>query len=209
MRSYPQFSFWIFIELVKIYISWIIINRGKNTFELVGTVLKTPPRSLVVGTASNGWLFMVSGGREGWFFRKYTVNSLLSFNFILLADDHWENMKKSGGCKKVLFATSCYIRRFFSRYFSLRVQSRSMWKKEAQWNLEILPFQSFYFFNIWSFLKSLFWMKQIQGRVKVKINEYVHAWSKFLFVSLPLIFNFFPQINHFYYFRSQHGLQDV
>ena len=40
MRGYPQFSFWISITLVKIYISRIIINRGKNTFELVGTVLK-------------------------------------------------------------------------------------------------------------------------------------------------------------------------
>ena len=33
-------------------------------------------------------------------------------------------------------------------------------------------------------------MKQIQGSVKVKINEYVHAWSDFLSFSLPLIFNF-------------------
>ena len=33
------FSFWISIALVKIYISCIIINQGKNTFELVGTVL--------------------------------------------------------------------------------------------------------------------------------------------------------------------------
>ena len=41
MRGYPQFSFWISIALVKIYISYIIINRGKNTFELVGTVLKS------------------------------------------------------------------------------------------------------------------------------------------------------------------------
>ena len=39
MRGYPQFSFWISITFVKIYISCIIINRGKNTFELVGTVL--------------------------------------------------------------------------------------------------------------------------------------------------------------------------
>ena len=45
-------------------------------------------------------------------------------------------------------------------------------------------FSSFCFFNIWSFLKSLFWMKQIQGSVRVKIKEYVHAWSKFPFVSL-------------------------
>ena len=39
MRGYPQFSFWISMKLVKIYISCIIINRGKNTFELVGTAL--------------------------------------------------------------------------------------------------------------------------------------------------------------------------
>ena len=53
-------------------------------------------------------------------------------------------------------------------------------------------------------------MKQIQGSVRVKINEYVHAWSEFLFVSLLVIFNnFFPQINYFYYFTSPHGLQDV
>ena len=52
-------------------------------------------------------------------------------------------------------------------------------------------------------------MKQIQGSVRVKINEYVHAWSEFLFVSLLAIFNFFPQINHFYYFTSLRGLQDV
>ena len=51
-------------------------------------------------------------------------------------------------------------------------------------------------------------MKQIQGGVRVKIKEYVHAWSEFLFVSLLVIFNFFPQINHFYYFRSLHALQD-
>ena len=51
-------------------------------------------------------------------------------------------------------------------------------------------------------------MKQIQVSVRVKMKEYVHAWSEFLFVSL-VIFNFFPQINHFYYFTSLHGLQDV
>ena len=48
-------------------------------------------------------------------------------------------------------------------------------------------------FNL--FLKSLFWMKQIQGSVSEKINEYVHAWCEFPFVSL-LFFIFFPQINH-------------
>ena len=40
MRGYPQFPFWISMTLVKIYISCIIIKWGKNTFELVGTVLK-------------------------------------------------------------------------------------------------------------------------------------------------------------------------
>ena len=55
-------------------------------------------------------------------------------------------------------------------------------------------------------MKSLFWMKQIQGSVRVKFNEYVHAWSEFLFVSLLVIFNFFAQIN---YFTSLDGLQDV
>ena len=87
--------------------------------------------------------------------------------------------------------------------------------------LIILPFHSIgrfsssYFFNIWSFLKSLFWMKQIQGSVGVKIKEYVHALSEFLFDSLLLllifllIFNLSPQINHFYYFMSLHDLQDV
>ena len=52
-------------------------------------------------------------------------------------------------------------------------------------------------------------MKQIQGSVRVKIKEYVHAWSEFLFVSLLVTFNFFPQINHFYYFTFLNGLQDV
>ena len=30
MRGYPKFSFWISITLVKIYISYIMINWGKN-----------------------------------------------------------------------------------------------------------------------------------------------------------------------------------
>ena len=37
-------------------------------------------------------------------------------------------------------------------------------------------------------------MKQIQGSVRVKIKEYVHAWFEFLFVSLLVILNFFPPI---------------
>ena len=36
----PNFLCWILITLAKIYISYIIINRGKNIFELIGTVLK-------------------------------------------------------------------------------------------------------------------------------------------------------------------------
>jgi len=40
MRGYPQFSFWISIGLVKIYISCIITHRGKKYLSLVGTVLK-------------------------------------------------------------------------------------------------------------------------------------------------------------------------
>ena len=40
MRGYPQFSFWISIEVVKIYISCIITHRGKKYLLLVGTVLK-------------------------------------------------------------------------------------------------------------------------------------------------------------------------
>ena len=40
MRGYPQFSFWISIKLVKICFSRIFSKPRKNTFELVGTVLK-------------------------------------------------------------------------------------------------------------------------------------------------------------------------
>ena len=42
MHGYPKFSFWISLTLVKIYLSCITINWGKNTFELVGPVLKFP-----------------------------------------------------------------------------------------------------------------------------------------------------------------------
>ena len=50
MRGYSQFSVWISITLVKIYIFSIIINQGKNTFELVGTVLNRPFSN------SHGWI---------------------------------------------------------------------------------------------------------------------------------------------------------
>ena len=52
MRGYPQFSFWILITLVKIYISCIIMNRGKNICELVGTVLKSLKPNLDIQTDS-------------------------------------------------------------------------------------------------------------------------------------------------------------
>ena len=52
-------------------------------------------------------------------------------------------------------------------------------------------------------------MKQIQASVRVKINEYVHEWSEFLYVALLVIFNFFPQINCFCYFTSLLDFQDV
>ena len=58
-------------------------------------------------------------------------------------------------------------------------------------------------------MKSLFWMKQVQASARVKIKEYVHAWSEFVFVSLLVIFIVFPQINYFYSFTSLHGLQDA
>ena len=40
----------------------------------------------------------------------------------------------------------------------------------------------------------LFWMKQIQGSVRVKSKEYVQAWSEFLFVSLLVISISFPKL---------------
>ena len=50
-------------------------------------------------------------------------------------------------------------------------------------------------------------MKQIQDSGRVKLKENVYGLS--FFVSLLVIFNFFPQINHFYYFTSVHDLQDL
>ena len=48
--------------------------------------------------------------------------------------------------------------------------------------------------KVCAFLKSLFWMKQIQGSKRVKINEYVHTWYEFLFASLLVILHsFLPQ----------------
>ena len=57
--------------------------------------------------------------------------------------------------------------------------------------------------HIWSFLKSLFWMKQIQGSVRIMNGPSLFS---FYFLSFSISF---PQINHFYYFTSLHGLQDV
>ena len=56
MRGYPQVSFWISIALVKKYISCVIINRCKNTFDLVGTVLNhVPSVSVVPAPWERGW----------------------------------------------------------------------------------------------------------------------------------------------------------
>ena len=41
------------------------------------------------------------------------------------------------------------------------------------------------------------------------MNTFVHGPNFFAFHLILLIFNFFPKINHFYYFTSLHGLQDV
>ena len=42
MRGYPPFSSLISVTLVKIYISCLIVNQGKNTFELVDTISIVP-----------------------------------------------------------------------------------------------------------------------------------------------------------------------
>ena len=41
MCGYPQFSFWISITLVEICFTRMFSQPRKNSFELVGTVLKT------------------------------------------------------------------------------------------------------------------------------------------------------------------------
>ena len=46
MRGYPQFPFWISITLVKICFSRIFGKPRKNSFELVGTVLKLLERCI-------------------------------------------------------------------------------------------------------------------------------------------------------------------
>ena len=76
MRGYAQLSFLISKTLVKIYISRIIINRGKNTIESVGTVLKicfsrifSKPRKStleLVGTVLNGYQPCIPPLRPGF-----------------------------------------------------------------------------------------------------------------------------------------------
>ena len=44
MRGYPQFSFWISVTLVKIYIPCITTHQGKKYLYLAGTVLKQRQR---------------------------------------------------------------------------------------------------------------------------------------------------------------------
>ena len=48
----PPIFFWISITLVKIYLSCIISNPGKNTLELVGTVLKEIFFKIIFGHCS-------------------------------------------------------------------------------------------------------------------------------------------------------------
>ena len=55
-NAYLQFSFWISVTLIKIYLSFIIINRGKNTFKLVGTVLKGKIRGMRSGNVDAGFI---------------------------------------------------------------------------------------------------------------------------------------------------------
>ena len=57
-------------------------------------------------------------------------------------------------------------------------------------------FLSFYFFNIWSILKSLFCVKHIQGRVRVKMNENVQGTSFFSFHFLSFSISF-PKLTIF------------
>ena len=74
----------------------------------------------------------------------------------------------------------------------------------------MVPLSSFYFFNIWSFLKSLFWMKRIQGsiRVNIKLNTFMHGPSFFSFHFLSFSISF-PKLTIFFYFLPLHVLQDV
>ena len=78
--------------------------------------------------------------------------------------------------------------------------------------LMIFPFRFLTTFQVSvSLIFDIFWShcSGWNSSVRVKIKEYVHALSEFLFVSLLVIFDFFFQINHFCYFTFLHGLQDV
>ena len=87
MCGYPQFSFWISIILVKIYSSSKIINRGQNTFELVGTVLNfshcylsgRKKKRVKVNRVFSGWLPVYCGVPQG----SYSLLGPLQFNIFI------------------------------------------------------------------------------------------------------------------------------
>ena len=70
MPGYPQFSFWISITLVRICFFRIFSKTCKNTFELVGTVLK-PYSNLILIT----WLKTVRGIYRLMIYKKELLHS--------------------------------------------------------------------------------------------------------------------------------------
>ena len=59
--------------------------------------VKFTPRSLMVLTASRGWLLTIKGCAKGLLIKNDTVKSLvfLTFNFMLFALDHWVTLSSS------------------------------------------------------------------------------------------------------------------
>ena len=82
MRGYLQFSFWISITHVRIYISCIVINRGKNIFELEGTVLKLlNPKKTTGGDDIPAWLPIeeTSSGSRYYICKHQTENLIILY----------------------------------------------------------------------------------------------------------------------------------
>ena len=71
MRGYPQFSFWISTTLVNICFSRIFSKPRKNTFELVGTVLKAECLFLICF----GLLFALNC--SFWYVLRFLILNLL------------------------------------------------------------------------------------------------------------------------------------
>ena len=96
--------------------------------------------------------------------------------------------------------------------FALFLARRTEFAFNISHFLMIFPFRFLTTFQVSvSLIFDIFWShcSGWNSSVRVKIKEYVHALSEFLFVSLLVIFDFFFQINHFCYFTFLHGLQDV